>query len=256
MDILRTSTKTPRESSKCAEMTAYARMRQTETQEKTAKHKTTGRNPENTGRKKKVCVCVSTCYLISDLLNPPNLERERGQNKRTVQGPELKGPRRQTPFILPKKLAPKLTTNNKTHRPDMTANQDSEDDTRGGGAHGPPLSFRESFWGTVAPRVPKHPPATGTAPKKHKADTKLICKTRTLKDVSRRLAGSSIPTRFTATVQTSSQQLSHTRGQNMPTSAMFTTSKQTRMGSEPFPGAAAGRWTGTNPLSHLCLDAR
>ena len=47
----------------------------------------------------------------------------------------------------------------------MIANQDSEDDTRGGGAHGPPLSFRESFWGTVAPRVPKHPPLREPPPK-------------------------------------------------------------------------------------------
>ena len=47
----------------------------------------------------------------------------------------------------------------------MIANQNSEDDTKGGGAHGPPLSFRESIWGTVAPRVPKHPPLQEAPPK-------------------------------------------------------------------------------------------
>ena len=86
-------------------MTAYARKRQTEnTQKRAAKHKTTGRSQENNGRKKKG-VRVSA-YLLPDLCSlekgGETRQTMRGPNKRTVQGPELKGPERQTPFILPK----------------------------------------------------------------------------------------------------------------------------------------------------------
>ena len=113
---------------------------------------------------KKVCVWVSTCFLIFDLLNPPNLKRERTRQT-DFHGPELKKAKKTNIFHTPEKGAPKLTTNNQTQLQDMIAIQDSEDDTRGGGAHGPPLAFRESFWGTIAPRVPKHPPLQEPPPK-------------------------------------------------------------------------------------------
>ena len=55
----------------------------------------------------------------------------------------------------------------------MIANQDSEDDTRGGGAHGPPLSCPQGvILGDRSTEGAETPPATGTAPKKHLSNTK------------------------------------------------------------------------------------
>ena len=53
----------------------------------------------------------------------------------------------------------------------MIAHQDSEDDTRGGGAHGPPV-LQGVILGDRRTEGAETPPATGTAPKKHLSNIK------------------------------------------------------------------------------------
>ena len=133
----------------------------------------------------------------------------------------------------------------------MIANQNSEDDTRGGGAHGPPLSFRESIWGTVAPRVPKHPPLREPPPKS-------ICPTPepilpgTLK-LSRRSAGfKSLPQ---DRIRNSRQKKQYTTRKQIhpPERNLQTPCPNHSMAQSRCPGAATGRRTGTGPH---CLKSR
>ena len=246
--------RTPQESSKKTKQVASTRSRQkTQNDNKAAKHKTTGRNQESSGRKEKVCVCVSTCYLIFDLLNPANLkierERKRGQDKRTFMGQGLKG-QKDKHNSYSRETSTETNHQQQNSSTNMIAIQDSEDDTRGGRAHGPPLAFRESFWGTVAPRVPKHPPLREPPPKSI-CPTPKQSRPGTLKEKIPTLSRLLIHLiRLATTRQTNSRHHISLTPRHAPNIEHITQYIQhTIESSEPFPGGTTWRWSGTPPQS-------
>ena len=121
--------------------------------------------------------CVSRVALKSHQNNAPAFPQKetrtpQGRTRGTDKDQNLKGENVQATSFRLKKSTPKQTSLRRdrytTRSFPKTQTDNLSETRRGGGAHGPPRSLKETLPGTATPREPKLPPSRDP-PRKSKA---------------------------------------------------------------------------------------